>query len=65
VSGGDDKYFKLWDSEQLTQIHDFKNESGVLSTRFHPDGTSLAVGLESGNVQIWDVRSKILLQAYP
>jgi WD40 repeat protein len=62
VSGSDDKYFKLWDSEQLTQIYEYKNEYSVLSARFHPDGTSIAIGLENGPVSVWDVRSKSLRQ---
>ncbi len=36
-----------------------------MAARFHPDGTSLATGDSNGKVNLWDVRSKMLLQSYP
>ena len=61
VSSADDGYVKLWDSETCTLIADFQNDPIVMSTCFHPDGTSLATGDACGKVNLWDVRSKMLL----
>jgi WD40 repeat protein len=52
---------KLWDSEQLSLIADFENDHSIFSSRFHPDGTSLATGAADGKVAVWDIRSKLLL----
>ena len=65
MSSSDDQYVKLWDSETCALIADFENEVVVMAARFHPDGTSLATGDANGKVNLWDVRSKMLLQSYP
>lgn len=64
TSASDDKTVKLWDSEQLTQITCFEDDSNFLAARFHPDGTCLASGTLDGRVLVWDIRSQMLLQMY-
>ena len=54
----------MWDSEQLSPIVCFEDDMPVLSARFHPDGTCLASGSADGKVQVWDIRSQLMLQMY-
>jgi len=65
LSAGDDKFVKVFDSETLNLVADFENDAAMMSAQFHPDGTSIATGSLDGRVELIDMRSKLLMQAYP
>lgn len=67
ASCSDDKSIRLWDCNGSAKksMHLFKNpSSAITSLDFHPSGTCLVAGMNSGSVRVWDIRAMKLIQHY-
>ena len=60
-----EKTVRLWDATNGDQILKYKNvETGNRCLEIHPEGNYIAIGGESGLLQIWDSRAEKLAQVY-
>lgn len=58
ISGGADKYVKLWDRNSQTAVKQFEGHSDyVLGVSWKSDATSIATGSSDQTVKIWDVET--------
>ena len=65
VSASDDKTVRIWDVERSANVYNFDDFfSPVTSAKFHPDGLAIATAGDDDALQVWDVRSKKLVQHY-
>jgi WD40 repeat protein len=59
ASGGDDRSIRLWETKTGREIRRLDETGVIYSLAFHPDGKSLAVGLEPEEkaepLHLWDV----------
>lgn len=58
VCGSDDSSWSLHDTKSGQLLVKVMTRSPVTSIEFHPDGLILAVGMQDGNIEIYDVRKK-------
>ncbi len=55
LSGGEDKYVRLWDLTSGSLLHQWQHTSAVWSVALSPDGRYVAAGDDSGYVQLRDL----------
>ncbi len=61
LSGGSDKFLKVWDWKNRNETHKVQNRNFVLDVLFLEDGSQFAAIDKNGIMLIWDMESKKLI----